>query len=184
MLSSEPSLYIDVAEYLAGERQTTIKHEYINGNVYAMAGGSRAHNILSFNLGTLIGSQLQVPCQGYSSDMKIRIRHHQQDIFYYPDLSVSCQEETGNEYYNEHPTVIIEVLSPATERLDKHEKFFAYQTLNSLQEYLLVHQDRRELWLFRRAQQWAREVFTEGQVVLESVGVALEITAVYRGVEI
>ena len=182
MLSGKQTSYIDAADYLAGEQQATIKHEYINGDVYAMAGASRAHNTLCFNLGTLIGSQLKPPCQGYSSDMKIRIRQQQQNIFYYPDLSVSCQPETGDEYYNEYPVLVVEVLSPATERLDKYEKFLAYQILASLQEYLLVHQDRRELWLFRRTRQWAKEVYTDGSVVLESIGVTLDISAAYRGV--
>lgn len=182
MLSGKQVSYMEVADYLAGEKDAEVRHEYITGDVYAMAGGSRNHNTISFNLSTLIGSQLQPPCQGYGSDMKIHIRLGQEDIFYYPDLSVSCQEETGDEYYNEHPVLVVEVLSRSTERLDKYEKFLAYRALGSLREYLLVHQDICELWLFRRARQWAKEVYAEGGVKLDSVGVVLDIAAVYRGV--
>ena len=103
--------FVSVADYLDDEKLSTIKHEYIAGDVYAMAGGSRNHNALVFNLGSLIGARLKPPCQGYSSDMKIHVRRGNEDIFYYPDLSVSCREEDGHEYYNEHPVLIIEVLS-------------------------------------------------------------------------
>ncbi len=182
MLSSKQASFICVTDYLEGEKHTEIKHEYVNGDIYAMAGGSRNHNTLSFNLSALIGSRLQPSCQGYGSDMKIRIQLGQQNIFYYPDLSVSCQEETGDQYYNQYPVLIVEVLSPSTERLDKYEKFLAYRSLDSLSEYMLVHQDRREIWLFRRVRQWLKEVYTEGDITLGSIGVMLSLNLVYRGV--
>lgn len=182
MRSSKPASFISVQEYLEGEMHATVKHEYIDGDVYAMAGGSRNHNTLVFNLAALIGTQLQSPCRGFGPDMKIHIRQGQQNIFYYPDVSVSCQEETADEYYNEHPVLIVEVLSPSTERLDKFEKFIAYRSLESLQEYLLVHQDIREIWLFRRPNGWAKEVCTDGEIRLESVGVTLAMDAIYRNV--
>ena len=78
--------------------------------------------------------------------------------------------------------VSLVLLSPSTERLDKHEKFLAWRSLDSLQEYLLVHQDTREVWLFRRESGWHREVFTEGELGLASVGVKLLVAEVYRNV--
>jgi WD40 repeat protein len=95
----------DTAERITGP----LKH---GGAVrcYAMAGGSRNHNTLAFNLGSLVGAGLLPSCQGYSSNMKIHVRRGKEDIFYYPDLSVSCREEGGNDYYNDHPVLIIEVL--------------------------------------------------------------------------
>lgn len=182
MLSRKPATFISVAEYLEGERHATVKHEYLGGDVYAMAGASRSHNTLTFNLATLIGARLSPPCQGFGSDMKIRIHQGGQDIFYYPDLSVSCRPETGDEQYNEHPTLIVEVLSPSTERIDKFEKFLAYRALDSLQDYLLVHQDFREVWLFRRRSGWDKEILREGDIRLESIGVTLGVDELYRNV--
>lgn len=182
MPSRKPASFISVAEYLEGERHATVKHEYIGGDVYAMAGASRNHNALTFNLAALIGTRLSPPCQGFGSDMKIRIRQGEQDIFYYPDLSVSCQPETTDAYFNEHPVLIVEVLSPATERFDKFEKCLAYRSLASLQEYLLVHQDFREVWLSRRSAGWAKEVHADGDIRLESVGMTLSLDALYRNV--
>jgi Uma2 family endonuclease len=114
--------------------------------------------------------------------MKIHVRRGEEDIFYYPDLSVSCREEGGNEYYNEHPVLIIEVLSPSTERNDKYEKFPAYRSLDSLQECVLVYQDIREIWVFSRAQQWQKTIYTEGEIRLTSVAVTLTVDDIYRNV--
>lgn len=182
MPSRKTAGFISVAEYLEGERHATIKHEYIGGDVYAIAGASRNHNTLTFNLASLIGPRLSPPCQGFGSDMKVRIRQGEQDLFYYPDLSVSCRPETGDAQYNEHPVLIVEVLSPSTERIDKFEKFLAYRRLDSLQEYLLVHQDFREVWLFRRRSGWDREIHREGEFRLESIGVTLKLDELYRNV--
>jgi Uma2 family endonuclease len=184
MSSNTKRSFLSVADYLEDEKLSTIKHEYIAGDVYATAGGSRNHNILVFNLGSLIGSRLQPPCQGYGSDMKIHVRRGEEDIFYYPDVSVSCREEGGNEYYNEHPVLIIEVLSPSTERNDKYEKFLAYRSLDSLQEYVLVYQDIREIWVFSRTHQWEKTIHNEGDIRLASVGVTLTVDDVYRNVRL
>jgi Uma2 family endonuclease len=182
MSSNTKRSFLSVADYLEGEKLSTIKHEYIAGDVYAMAGGSRNHNTLAFNLGSLIGAGLTPPCQGYSSNMKIQVRRAKEDIFYYPDLSVSCREEGGNDYYNEHPVLIIEVLSPSTERNDKYEKFLACCSLESMQEYVLVYQDIREIWLFSRVRQWDKTIHNDGEIRLESVGITLAIDAIYRNV--
>lgn len=171
---------IAVADYLRGETTAVTRHEYVAGAIHAMVGGTRRHNALSFRLALLIGNALQPPCEGYGSDMKIHIRVGEEDIFYYPDLSVSCQEETGNPHYNEHPVLIVEVLSPSTERVDKHEKLLTYQRLPSLQEYLLVAQHEPLLWLYRRRMGWAREVAASGTLHLDSVGVSLDIAALYQ----
>jgi len=172
--------FISVNEYLVGEKYSDTKHEYINGSVYAMEGGSRNHNILTFNLTTMIGLHLKSPCQGYGSDMKIRVK----DIFYYPDLSISCQEEATDDYYNEHLVLIIEVLSPSTERIDKYEKFLVYQQIDTLQEYVLVHQDIMEIWIFRRTNQWGKEVYNNDVIELKSITLTLAIDNIYRNVNI
>ncbi len=147
-----------------------------------MAGASRAHDTLTFNLAGLLHARLQPPCQGFVADMKVRIRAEGCDGFYYPDLLVQYVGEFADDDWTEQPTLIVEVISPATERVDKHEKRLNYQRLPSLEEYLLVHQDIRELWLYRRARQWQREVHVDGVVRLESVGVDVAVDELYRGV--
>jgi Uma2 family endonuclease len=130
----------------------------------------------------LIAAALEPPCQGFGSDTKVRIRSKARDVFYYPDLSVSCVDEGENPYYNERPVLIVEVVSPSTERTDKHEKLFAYRNLASLEEYVLVHQEIRQVWVYRRSSGWEKEVVNEGEVWLASVGVSLSLDAVYRDV--
>lgn len=171
---------VPIEDYLFGETKADTRHEYVAGTVHAMVGGTRRHNALGFRLGLLIGNAIQPPCQGYGPDMKIHIRVGEEDIFYYPDLSVSCREETGNSHYNEHPVLIAEVLSPSTERVDKHEKLLTYQRIDTLQEYLLVSQQTPALWLYRRRTGWAREVVESGPLLLESVGVTLTVETLYQ----
>lgn len=171
---------VPVTDYLRGETQSDTRHEYVAGTIHAMVGGTRRHNALGFRLGLLIGNALQPPCQGYGPDMKIHVRVGEEDIFYYPDLSVSCREETGNPHYNEHPVLIVEVLSPSTERVDKHEKLLTYRHIDTLEEYLLVSQQTPALWLYRRRTGWTREEVESGVLLLESVGVTLSVEYLYR----
>jgi Uma2 family endonuclease len=176
--------YIGIEDYLAGEKDSEIRHEYIDGDVYAMVGASRNHNIITFNVAGLLHTGLKPPCQGYVSDMKIHIRDQGSEWFYYPDVSVTCAEETANDYYSERPVLIVEVISPSTERVDKYEKRLNYQRLDSLQEYVLIHQDIREVWVFRRSNQWAKEVYYEGVIELPSIEMMMQIDDIYRNVQI
>ncbi len=176
--------FITVEEYLEGEKDGHACHEYIDGEIYAMTGSSRRHNALMVNLLTLFKNGLKAPCEPFVADMKVRIKTDDRDIFYYPDLSVSCEEEDTDDYYNEHSTLIVEVLSPSTARYDKYEKFSNYRQLPSLQEYVLIHQDIVELWVMRRANQWQKEVYNEGRVALGSVGLTVQIKEIYAGVSV
>lgn len=174
--------FIAVDDYLAAEKDGDIRHEYIDGDVYAMTGGSRRHSAIVFNIGGLLYRGLKFPCQGYVSDMKVHIKTPHSEKFYYPDVSVDCEEETADDYYIERPVLIMEVLSPSTERMEKYEKRFGYQQIESLQEYVLVYQDRREIWIWRRTDQWEKEVYNEGEIALRSIGVTIAIDDVYRNV--
>src|SRR6478736_5254406 len=114
-------LYASPEAYLAGERMSTIKHEYLAGVVYAMAGGSRGHNQISSNLVREIGNQLLGKrCTVFGSDMRLRIRNAGATFYYYPDVTVDCSGSTSDEV--DQPSVIFEVLSPETERFDRGEK--------------------------------------------------------------
>ncbi|MGH8652943.1 MAG: Uma2 family endonuclease [Gammaproteobacteria bacterium] len=173
---------LSVAEYLAGEPYSTVKHEYVNGQVYAMVGVSRAHNRITVNLTLALGNHLRgTPCKVFTSDMKVRIN----DIFYYPDLAVGCGESNPNDYYLSQPVLVIEVLSPSTERLDLVEKRLNYQSLPSLHEYVLVAQDKPEVRIFRRAEAgWDLEIFAANDTVrFQSVDLAVPIAEIYEDVE-
>ena len=140
-----------VDEYLRQERLAESKSEYVNGSVDAMSGGTIDHNRIAGNIFWRLASQLSGrPCEVFNSDMKVRI--DKANVFRYPDLSGLCgplnfYDDAADVYRN--PTLIVEVLSPSTEKLDRGEKFALYKLIDSLKEYVLVRQDRREVEVFR-----------------------------------
>ncbi len=130
---------LSVEQYLKGELKAKVKHEYIAGQAYAMVGASRRHNLIAGSLYAALRQHIRSPCQVYMSDVKLRIQATY--AFYYPGLMVACNPSDNKEYYLEQPQVIVEVLSDTTEAIDPREKWRAYQTLSSLREYLMLHQD-------------------------------------------
>lgn len=138
-------------EYLESERQSEIRHEYIDGEVYAMVGASRPHGLIVNAMAfALTPAARRMGCQLFTSDMKVRLEIGDQTLFYYPDLLVTCDTEDRERYYSTRPCLIVEVLSENTERIDRREKLLAYRTLPSLQEYLLAAQDERQVTVYGR----------------------------------
>ncbi len=185
MSNTAEKLKISLDDYLAGELISEIKHEYINGEVFAMAGARRAHNIIARNfIGLLFNHLRGTPCQVFGSDMKVGVLTESDDCFYYPDVQVSC-EQNGNENYNAEPKLIIEILSDSTERKDRAEKFYDYRKLGSLEEYVLVAQDCMRVEIYRRRTGWDLELLKEGDSFqLESVELNLTVADVYQAVEL
>lgn len=149
-------------EYIAGELRSEVRHEYYAGRVEAMAGASEAHNQISLAFGAALHARLQgKTCQPFMADMKVRIQSADEYWFYYPDLLVSCDPAGQHKYFCDTPSVIVEVLSEATEHKDRREKFFAFTTIRSLHTYVLVAQDKREVTVFHRSTgDWSRTVLT------------------------
>ena len=178
---SQP-VFTPVEQYLINENDNPsgIRHEYVNGLVYAMAGASRGHNRVTNKLALRLGIHLQdTPCEVFQSDMKVGIRQQNDVRFYYPDVQVTCAEETET-YYNTAPCLVIEVLSESTARKDRTEKLMGYQLLNSLQEYLICSQDTPIVELYRRRTYWQRERFTDNQsFILESVDLEMVVNDLY-----
>ena len=136
-----------VPEYLEGELQSEIRHEYIAGLVYAMAGAGEKHNRISLNIAFHLRSAARgKTCGVFISDMKVRVE--QNDTFYYPDVMLTCDPQDTESLHKSRPCAIIEVLSPATELTDRREKLAAYRTLKSLRYYLLVAQDKKRIECF------------------------------------
>lgn len=172
--------FISVDDYLFGEQDGQVRHEYVDGEVYAMVGASDRHGLIAGNLFAAIHVGLPEPCQAFVSDMKVRIRTDAKDIFYYPDILVTCDFKDRETYYREKPCLIVEVLSRSTERLDRFEKLMFYRELGSLEEYVLISQDYRQVEVFRRAEQWEPVVYRKGEVTLRSVDLRITMDQLYR----
>jgi Uma2 family endonuclease len=176
--------YVSVEEYLEGELHSQVRHEYVEGHVYAMAGASDNHNRIAGNIFSFLHSALRdKPCEPFISDMKAKIPPQLASAFYYPDVLVACDPTDKEEYYRERPVVIVEVLSPRTRRTDEREKAMAYRLVSSVEVYLLVEQDRLRITVLHRGDNdWRREV-VEGRTAalkLECLGVEIPMERIYE----
>ena len=158
---------VSVDEYLAHEDGADCRHEYINGQVYAMTGASDRHCLITLNIAAYLRPSLRgTPCQLFVNDMKVRLRISEQDIFYYPDVLLSCDPNDRETYYRSAPCMVIEVLSESTARIDRREKLLSYRLIPSLQEYILIEQQQRRLEVYRRANDWQQEIIESGSLSL------------------
>jgi Uma2 family endonuclease len=156
----------------------------MNGQVYAMAGASVRHNLITVNAGSFLNAQLPEECEVFVADIKVRIHTQRKLVFYYPDIVVSCAGEDQDIAYREKPCLIIEVISLFTERQDRFEKFWSYQQISTLQEYVLLNQNVIEATLFRRSRDWQLEKHLSGEIYLESVGLTIPLNVLYRRVRL
>ncbi len=172
--------WISETDYLQGELLNEIKHEYIDGAVYAMADASKNHQRITGNV--LAGLKVQLkntPCEPFASDIKVKVGSK----FFYPDVMVVC-EDNNNAYYTETPVIIVEVLSKSTRRMDETAKKFAYQTLPTLKEYVLIEQDFVDVEICRRSEGWvSRHYFMGDSVTFESVDLTLSVADIYERVD-
>lgn len=177
--------FVSVEDYLIAEAASEVRHEYLGGLVYAMAGETRDHNQIVGNVYFALRQHLKgKPCQLYMSDIRVNFDLRNDEYYYYPDLVVTCDRRDSHQRFVRHPKLIIEVLSESTERVDKREKFFAYTSIKSLEEYVLVSQEAREVTVFRRADDWKAVPYSgaKTKLVLKSLKVTLPLSAVYEGV--
>jgi len=171
-----------VADYLEGESSSDVRHEYINGEIYAMGGASDKHGLISANLSAELNTRLPDECQVFAADMKVHIKSDTDELFYYPDVLVSCEQNDRKSYYRESPCLIIEVLSPSTERRDRFEKFHFYTQIESLVDYVLVSQEYQKVEVYNRSNLWRVEEYMQEDVRLDSVGLLISFNAIYRRV--
>lgn len=172
---------VSVEDYLDHESAQNIRHEYIDGQVYAMAGASMNHNRITSNLVRLLGNHLLGrPCEVFSSDMLLQTSATR---YRYPDVMVSCQSQAENELLLSSPLLLVEVMSHSTRKTDKEIKRLEYLQLTSLMEYVLIEQDFVEIEVLRRSQNWQPSYYYLGdEVVFESVGLSLPVLEVYQRV--
>jgi Uma2 family endonuclease len=178
---------ISVEDYLAGELISPIKHEYLGGFVYAMAGARNVHNLIASNTqGSLHGRLRGKRCRAYNSDTKIRVRLPTHVRFYYPEVSVICRPNPAQDSFQDEPAALFEVLSKKTRRIDEGEKKDAYLTIPSLCVYALIEQDSAAIVVYRRTEQgFVRETYEGLHAVLplSEIDVELPLAEVYDGVQ-
>ncbi len=177
---------VTVEDYLAGELVSPVKHEYLGGVLYAMAGARNAHNLVATNvLGSLHARLRGRRCRPYNSDTKIRLRLPTHVRFYYPDVPVTCRPNPQTDSYQDEPAIIVEVVSRKTRRTDDGEKKDAYLTIPSLCAYLLVEQASPTVVVHRRTEQgFVREVFDglETMIPLGEIETELPLAEIYDGI--
>jgi len=186
MPATQKVVSLNVEEYLTGELKSRDRHEYVGGLVYAMTGASEDHNLISLNLAFALRTHLRGGrCKVNVADVKVRLQISEEDVFYYPDVMVACDPRDTDPYFKRFPQVLVEVLSPQTEQTDRREKFLSYIQIETLQEYLMVAQDRMEVTVFRRASKWQAEVIRQPEELLRlpSLEFTLPLNAVYEGVK-
>ena len=153
---------ISEEEYLEGELVAEIKHEFIDGEVYAMAGASENHNLLSLNMAGELRNKLKgTPCRTFMSDMKVKVGSD----FFYPDVMVVCQQDNEFEYYKQSPVIIVEVLSKSTRRVDQTAKRLRCQKIPTLEEYVLIEQTIGEIQVFRKKEHWQSFYYYLGDAI-------------------
>jgi Uma2 family endonuclease len=184
IMSATPKPTLTYAEYLAREATSEVKHEFINGEAFAMAGGTLEHGALALALGGELRTALTgKPCRTYSSDVRVKVLST--GASFYPDLSIVCGKvETPPDDANAiaNPLVLVEVLSDSTEAYDRGAKAGHYRRIDSLREYVLVSQAEQRVEIQRRNERgvWELHFFGPGErVELTSLGVSIPLDAVY-----
>lgn len=183
-----PQPFFDAQAYHAWEAEQSTKHEYHDGEVFAMAGASDAHVTVAGNVYMALRNHLRgSPCSVFISDMKLRVE--EDNAFFYPDVFVTCAEsDRGQSHSKSAPVLVVEVLSPATSAYDRGAKFAAYRKLPTLREYALIDPERLSLDLFRRegdSKRWVlHPIEAGGHVEWASVGLQVPLEALYEDVPI
>lgn len=174
---------VTVNEYLAGERASEIKHEYVDGQVYAMAGASPNHGRIAGNIYRKFGNHLEnASCEPYIADMKVKTPSGN---YRYPDVLVVCDDNFIDEgYVTQTPTIIVEVISRSTRKADERDKFLEYINIPSLQEYVIIEQDFVDITVFRKNNGWMPAHYFLGEnLPFESIALILSVEEIYHRVQ-
>ena len=188
MASVAAPTYLTPEAYLEFERKAMTKNEYVNGDIIAMAGASFAHNFITLDTATHLNNQLiGTECQVATADLRVKVI--QTEAYFYPDIVVVCGEPRAEDNVFDtllNPTLIVEVLSSSTETYDKDEKFAHYRQIDSLQEYILISQDKVQVVQYLRQEpEWVPTEFQAlaDVVPLVSIGCELPLQHIYRRVQ-
>ena len=184
MSAAVPLLTLTIGEYLESEKFSPVRHEYLSGQVYAMAGASTAHNLIAGNIFARLRARTRGgPCRVFMSDMKLRVEAA--NAFYYPDVLVTYDPEDAEDYFKTRPCLIIEVTSPTTVVTDRREKLLAYKRIASLREYVLISQEEMSVEFYRLdrgGHWWIETLGAEDVLNLESVDMEIAVKEIYEDV--
>ncbi|MDP2097769.1 MAG: Uma2 family endonuclease [Methylobacter sp.] len=182
MLATKSNYLISVEEYLKFELASEVKHEFIDGQVYAMAGASENHDRISGTIYRKFGNHLEnSSCEPFTSDMKLKTSTGN---FRYPDCMVICDKDDENKFYKTKPVILVEVISRSTRKIDKKDKLLEYINISSLQEYVIIEQDIVDIEVFRRSNHWRNNHYFLGdEIVFESIGLTLSVEEIYHRVQ-
>ncbi len=179
--AATPVHILTIEEYLELEERSTIRHEYVGGELYAQAGASEAHNLIVANVhGHLWAVSRNSTCKVYANDMKLRAAP---DAMYYPDVMVVRDPNDDDPLAKSRPCLIVEVLSPTTEHTDRREKLLAYRRIDSLKAYVMVYQDQRRVtrqWRDDGNAWWQEDIVDDGVVPLPCPEIALTLDEIYE----
>lgn len=188
--SAQAEKFYSDKDYLAFERESVEKHEYINGKIRAMAGASDEHNVIAGNLfGELFVQLKNTKCRAFASDMRVKAAASKKSDYFYPDIVVTCGARKFDDEKKDillNPTVVIEVLSKSTKLKDRNEKFESYTALESLTDYVLVEQDTMRIEHYTRIdnENWKVRLLSKNsdELVFDSIGCNVSLTDIYNEV--
>ncbi len=185
MTQAAQKLHFGFQEYMEWEAEQPDRHEYVAGEIFAMAGVRQVHSIISGNIFSELHRQLKgKPCRPHAADMKLYVEAV--DACFYPDIMVTCDERDAKaDLYLEHPCLIVEVLSESTAGYDMGLKFEFYRNIPELNEYVLVDPNRMKIWLYRKnkAAEWVLHEFpNQMDVIFESSGCIVQQSDIFEGV--
>ena len=174
---------MSASDYLEMEQASDVRHEFVAGQVFAMVGVRDSHNIVALNISFALQTQVRGRCNVFMSDVKLRI--DAADAYYYPDVFVTCDQRDTDPYVKRHASLVVEVLSPRTEGIDRREKLRNYRLIESLSEYVIVSIEDRCVELYRREAGAEWHLYRYGvqeSMELRSVGAQLALSEVFEGV--
>jgi len=166
------------ADYLAMEQASNVRHEFVAGQIFAMVGARDRHNAVALNIASALRVQVPERCGVYIGDVKLRVEAA--DAYYYPDVFVTCDARETDPYIKQYPTLVVEVLSPSTEGVDRREKLRNYRLLDTLFEYAIVSVEDKTVELYRRVTggEWHVFRFSAGDEHIDFVSVGASISMV------
>jgi Uma2 family endonuclease len=169
-------------EYWEIEQESSVKYEYVAGEIFAMSTPTLRHNVMGFELTSLFNNHLKGgPCRAFLFEVTVQLKVDQEDVIYYPDVVVACDSQNWDQGTVTNPRLIVELLSPSTERTDRAEKALNYRHLPSLEEYVLVAQRKPEVTIYRRSDEWRAVVLSTREAIAEfrSIGLHMPLEEIY-----
>jgi Uma2 family endonuclease len=181
----DPPPYMSVEEYVEFEESSPMRHEYVNGAVYAMSGASLAHNRIVSRLHVALEKRLRGgPCETFTQHLKLKLTPDSDTFFYYPDLMVSCDRAGWYDKWIVNPRLVVEVLSSSTKQIDRREKALTYRRVETIEEYAIVAQHTRQVTIHRRADYWVPQMESGPEAVAEfrCVGACIPLAEIYDNI--